>query len=249
MGTTLSSIARDVSANAEVIVGEAELEICLDLEECVTETRAFVWSEARGTRDLARELEQQGVDLGHWQLTAAVDVSADGTVIVGNGVNPAGAPEAWRAVLPDPCSSGREDTDGDGVADVCECSYREGEPMVPDGDANRDGVVDGADYTTWADDFGLPDPTFETGDFNCDGFVDGADYTIWADHFGETFDGGGTGQRAGGATPACGLGAELALLGLLRRRWRGRASARRCLRATRWPAHGAVPGRATRRRA
>ena len=39
-----------------------------------------------------------------WQLTRAKDVSADGTVIVGYGVNPAGDYEGWRAVVPEPSS-------------------------------------------------------------------------------------------------------------------------------------------------
>ncbi len=82
------------------------------------------------------------------------------------------------------------------------------------GDANRDGVVDGADYTVWADGFGmalLSGPS--DGDFNCDGEGDLADYTIWADNVDV---GGGT---AAGQAPACGLGFELALvLTLLARR-------------------------------
>ena len=56
---------------------------------------------------------------------------------------------------------------------------------VPEpGDANRDRVVTGADYTVWADHF---EQTVRlgaaVGDFNFDGKVTGADYTIWADHF------------------------------------------------------------------
>ncbi len=58
-------------------------------------------------------------------------------------------------------------------------------PAKP-GDANFDDVVDGADYTIWADNYHLPGSWAE-GDFNQDGYVDGADYTLWADHL----DGGG----------------------------------------------------------
>jgi hypothetical protein len=50
------------------------------------------------------------------------------------------------------------------------------------GDANLDGIVDGADYTAWADHFLQTSQTWENGDFSGDGLVDGADYTIWADH-------------------------------------------------------------------
>jgi hypothetical protein len=58
--------------------------------------------------------------------------------------------------------------------------------FVLPGDANADGAVDGADYTIWADSFGMQNPQGAVdGDFNGDGEVDGADYTIWADNFGK----------------------------------------------------------------
>ncbi|MBX7074844.1 MAG: SGNH/GDSL hydrolase family protein [Pirellulales bacterium] len=50
------------------------------------------------------------------------------------------------------------------------------------GDADMNGVVDGADYTAWADHFHQLGG-FASGDFNCDLLIDGADYTIWADNF------------------------------------------------------------------
>jgi hypothetical protein len=53
------------------------------------------------------------------------------------------------------------------------------------GDYNNDKVVDLADYTLWADNYGW---TGNNGailaDGNGDGVVDLADYTIWADHYG-----------------------------------------------------------------
>ena len=56
------------------------------------------------------------------------------------------------------------------------------------GDATLDSIVDGADYTDWADNFlAKADATWRDGDFNLDGIVDGVDYTIWADHFGTGF--------------------------------------------------------------
>jgi uncharacterized protein (TIGR03382 family) len=51
------------------------------------------------------------------------------------------------------------------------------------GDANRDGVVDGADYTAWADHYGYTDVTWADADFNGDDVTDGADYTVWADNY------------------------------------------------------------------
>lgn len=51
------------------------------------------------------------------------------------------------------------------------------------GDANLDGFVDGADYTTWADNYLQPGRSWTTGDFSRNGKVDGADYTLWADNY------------------------------------------------------------------
>lgn len=51
------------------------------------------------------------------------------------------------------------------------------------GDANGDGLVDGNDYTIWADHFLMTGATLDDGDFNGDGIVDGGDYTLWADNY------------------------------------------------------------------
>ena len=51
------------------------------------------------------------------------------------------------------------------------------------GDANGDGVVDGGDFTLWADNYEQPGG-WGDGDFSGDGFVDGADFTLWADNYG-----------------------------------------------------------------
>ena len=53
------------------------------------------------------------------------------------------------------------------------------------GDANLDGVVDGSDYTAWADHYGQSGG-WADGDFSGDGAIDGADYTVWADHYGDS---------------------------------------------------------------
>ncbi|MEM6853082.1 MAG: M14 family zinc carboxypeptidase [Planctomycetota bacterium] len=50
------------------------------------------------------------------------------------------------------------------------------------GDYNGDGLVDAADYTVWADNFGSLAELDADG--NYDGVVNAADYTIWADNFG-----------------------------------------------------------------
>jgi hypothetical protein len=53
-------------------------------------------------------------------------------------------------------------------------------------DFNQDGIVDGADYTIWADNYHKANARWEEGDANYDGTVDGADYTIWADNYKKT---------------------------------------------------------------
>ena len=68
--------------------------------------RAFIWDETDGMRRVDTELLLRGVivPLG-WVLNQASGVSADGTVIAGWGVNPAGQSEAWIAVIPEPASA------------------------------------------------------------------------------------------------------------------------------------------------
>jgi hypothetical protein len=104
--------------------------------------------------------------------------------------------------------------------------------LVPPGDGNGDQIVDAADYTIWANEFGVgsPSPHFDA-DFNDDGSVDAADYTIWANHFGE--GGGAAGvpepstagmpdavipEPASGVLLICGVVCGLIGLGVRRRR-------------------------------
>jgi hypothetical protein len=81
--------------------------------------------------------------------------------------------------------------------------------LAPPGDANYDGVVDGADYTSWADHYNQTDVGWGEADFNGDDIVDGADYTVWADFY-----------TGGAAVPEPTVAVLLALgaAGLLRRR-------------------------------
>lgn len=51
------------------------------------------------------------------------------------------------------------------------------------GDANRDNIVDGGDYTLWADNYLLAGADWEQADFSGDQLVDGGDYTLWADNY------------------------------------------------------------------
>ncbi len=87
------------------------------------------------------------------------------------------------------------------------------------GDANLDGMVDGGDYTLWADNYNQPGG-WQQGDFSGDGFVDGGDYTLWADNYGSKgLAAGGCGT--GGAPipePATMLLLTLGAIALIRRR-------------------------------
>ena len=65
---------------------------------------AFIWDPNNGMRNLQTVLSGFGADLTGWQLTSARGISSDGMVIVGQGINPFGNLEAWRAVLPEPSS-------------------------------------------------------------------------------------------------------------------------------------------------
>ena len=69
-------------------------------------------------------------------------------------------------------------------ADIDAISVIHGLPAAHNGDATRDGKVDGADYTLWADHFEMAGMTWDQGDFTGNGIVDGEDYTLWADNYG-----------------------------------------------------------------
>ena len=47
------------------------------------------------------------------------------------------------------------------------------------GDANLDGVVDGADFLAWNSNKFISGVGWESGNFNCDDTVDGADFIVW----------------------------------------------------------------------
>jgi uncharacterized membrane protein len=83
------SSASAVSGDGSTIVGSSE-EVHDDV---------FIWDAGNGMRLLSQVLTAQGADLTGWELREATDVSNDGLVIVGWGVNPSGEAEAWHAVL------------------------------------------------------------------------------------------------------------------------------------------------------
>lgn len=84
-----------VSSDGSVVVGFGGDEF--------GENMALIWRNEEGTRLLKEMLETDyGLDLGDWVLQEARDISGDGTVIVGVGINPDGDIEGWRAFLGKP---------------------------------------------------------------------------------------------------------------------------------------------------
>ena len=70
-----------------------------------------------------------------------------------------------------------------------------GQPAVPPpGDANRDGVVDMADYSAWFNNYGKTGAQLSDGDFDQSGAVDATDYAMWFNNYG--LGGGASAQAA-----------------------------------------------------
>jgi probable HAF family extracellular repeat protein len=86
--TSTSPLA--VSDDGSVIVGNAE------------GSQPFIWTEEGGIVDLQSQLTALGLDLTGWRLTGVRAISADGTVIAGDGMNPRSSSEGWVAVIPEP---------------------------------------------------------------------------------------------------------------------------------------------------
>ena len=95
---TMDSHAAAVSADGSVVTGMMNIGFAPG--------QAFIWDEQRGLRNLRDRLVTLGLNLDGWTLTEATGISADGTVLVGHGVNSAGATEAWLAVVPEPSTAG-----------------------------------------------------------------------------------------------------------------------------------------------
>ena len=94
----LASAAKAVSADGSVIVGHIGGSSIFG-----PPVGAFIWDETHGMRSLQGVLvDHFRLDLTGWTLTSATGVSADGSTIVGEGINPDGFNEGWIAVLPVP---------------------------------------------------------------------------------------------------------------------------------------------------
>lgn len=121
----------------------------------------LIWDEFRGSRNLVDVLATAGLEteLEGWKLEFAFGVSGDGTTIIGNGINPDGNNEAWRAVLD------------------------ESTPTPSIGDANLDNRVDFADFVRLSAHFGQPGFWYQ-GDFDQNYRIDTRDFELLTDAFG-----------------------------------------------------------------
>jgi len=81
-----------VSQNGEIIVGGSYVNM--------SNGQAFIWDSVNKMRNLKTVLQTEyGLDLTGWTLQSASDITPDGNVIVGWGVNPSGQQEAFRVAL------------------------------------------------------------------------------------------------------------------------------------------------------
>lgn len=59
--------------------------------------RAVLWDRNGQVHDLNTYLTNRGINLGDWKLESAVNITPDGSAIIGSGTNPEGNTEAWIA--------------------------------------------------------------------------------------------------------------------------------------------------------
>lgn len=137
-----SGSATGVSADGRVMVG---------FDDCLGPNRAFIWDPVNGYRLVEDILRDAGVLPAGYSLTIATGVSADGRIVVGNGVGPGLSPRGWIAVIPrtdgSVCADCPADFDSNGGIDGADLAlfftvYEQGEVCA---DVNRNGGIDGAD--------------------------------------------------------------------------------------------------------
>lgn len=187
-GHGVNSTANAVSGDGSLVLGSAAVQwpFLTNIGHVfVPWSIPFLWDEQRGMRQLTDVLAlDYGLSLAGWSLGEATAISDDGTTIIGNGLNPDGDSEAWRAVLDRSTPDGDLDFDGD-------VDHHDYQTLVgnlgldaatdavfyADGDLNADGLVDQTDADALLSRY----ENRWMGDFNADGLVDLADYTLWRD--------------------------------------------------------------------
>jgi probable HAF family extracellular repeat protein len=97
-GGAVASEAKGCSADGSVVVGYGT---------DGAGRKAFIWTSGGSMVSLRDKLIALGVSgLAGWTLESANACSADGTVIVGEGLDPGGNNQAWIARLAGPCNTG-----------------------------------------------------------------------------------------------------------------------------------------------
>jgi probable HAF family extracellular repeat protein len=88
-------------SEAEGVNGDGSIVVGFSLTGVGAE--AFIWDAGNGMRNLKTVLETDfSLDLTGWTLANALDISDDGRVIVGHGINPDGNSEGWLVAIPEP---------------------------------------------------------------------------------------------------------------------------------------------------
>lgn len=151
-GWTRRVEAIDVSGDGELVVGMAQVKYGPEDAAVPEQVLPVLWQRGKGLRPLTDVLREMNVDsiVAGWNLQTVSAISADGTTIVGTGVNPQGEQEAWRIVFDWPRYS----------------------PAETLGDINHDGLIDGADAAAL---YGAWGTNSASADLTVDGIVDGAD--------------------------------------------------------------------------
>ena len=143
--------ARDISADGRLIVGMAE-RLPSDDTTSPPDRLPILWERGRGWRRLDEVVTALGGSelIAGWQLGEVSSISADGTTLVGTGINPNGISEAWRLVFDWPAVAAAAhlgDLNGDGIIDAADAAIMLGQWGSDDANADltADGVVDAAD--------------------------------------------------------------------------------------------------------
>ena len=92
--TFIGAIAIDTNADGSVVAVQA-----YNLTSVQPFDRAMIWDARNGLRFVSQILTAASVSLDGWILRSVVAISADGSVVVGRGTNPAGNTEPWIARL------------------------------------------------------------------------------------------------------------------------------------------------------
>ncbi len=156
----LPDSARD--SNSYAISGDGTIVVGRDVTTTVNHDEAFVWTTATGMLNLRLWLEaERGLDLTGWVLTRALDISDDGTTIVGYGRDPCGHEQAWMVRLappllaqPEPCPGDVNNDRAVDFADLNDLLSRFNQEAIC-GDLDHDGFVGFADLNQLISNFSI----------------------------------------------------------------------------------------------